>query len=183
MQFMLQIGNCIQICLSYCRQGINSRNSVNLTRYCIYRSIDWGKSRKFWIHERHPISRPRGRAIGRLLLGFWKNINCVITAPRCICSILFVAVILPTPFHIRPCYNESRLYHRCLQTFSPLWRHQMETFFALLAFCVENSPVTGECPSQRPVTRIFDDFFDLRLNKRFSKQKRRRWFEKLSRSL
>ena len=28
------------------------------------------------------------------------------------------------------------------------WRHQMETFSALLAFCVGNSPVTGEFPSQ-----------------------------------
>ena len=33
-----------------------------------------------------------------------------------------------------------------------------------------NSPVTGEFPSQRPVTRSFDVFFDLRLNKRLSKQ-------------
>ena len=47
----------------------------------------------------------------------------------------------------------------------------------------ENSPVTGEFPSQRPVTRSFDIFFDLRLNKRLSKQSRRWWFEALSRSL
>ena len=33
------------------------------------------------------------------------------------------------------------------------WRHQMETFFALLAICAGNSPVTGEFPTQRPVTR------------------------------
>ena len=33
------------------------------------------------------------------------------------------------------------------------WRHQMETFLALLPFCAGNSPVTGEFPSQRPVTR------------------------------
>ena len=33
-----------------------------------------------------------------------------------------------------------------------------------------NSSVTGEFPSQRPVTRSFDVFFDLRLNKRLSKQ-------------
>ena len=35
----------------------------------------------------------------------------------------------------------------------------METFSALLALCEENSPVTGEFPSQRPVTRSFDVFF------------------------
>ena len=37
----------------------------------------------------------------------------------------------------------------------------METFSALLAIC--------EFPAQRPVTRSFDVFFDLRLNKRLSK--------------
>ena len=42
--------------------------------------------------------------------------------------------------------------------------------FAWLAFCAGNSPVTGEFHSQRPVTRSFDVFFDLRLNKRLSKQ-------------
>ena len=46
----------------------------------------------------------------------------------------------------------------------------METFSALLALCVGNSQVTGEFPSQRPVTGICDVFFDLRLNKRLRKQ-------------
>ena len=45
----------------------------------------------------------------------------------------------------------------------------METFSALLANCAGNSPVTGEFPAQRPVTRSFDVFFYLRLNKRLSK--------------
>ena len=40
----------------------------------------------------------------------------------------------------------------------------METFSALFAICVGNSPVTGEFPAQRPVTRSFDVSFDLRLN-------------------
>ena len=53
------------------------------------------------------------------------------------------------------------------------WRHQMETFSALLALCVGNSPVTGEFPTQRPVMRSFDVFFVLRLNKRLSKFLRR----------
>ena len=46
----------------------------------------------------------------------------------------------------------------------------METFSALLALCAGNSPVTGEFPSQRPVTRSSDIFFDLRLNKQLGKQ-------------
>ena len=45
----------------------------------------------------------------------------------------------------------------------------METFSALLALCVGNSPVNGEFPSQRPVTGSFDVLFDLHLNKRLSK--------------
>ena len=45
-------------------------------------------------------------------------------------------------------------------------------------FCVTGplSLVTGEFPSQRPVTRSFDVFFDLRLNKRLSKQSWGWWF-------
>ena len=39
----------------------------------------------------------------------------------------------------------------------------METFSALLAICGGNSPVNGEFPAQRPMTRSFDVFFDLRL--------------------
>ena len=44
----------------------------------------------------------------------------------------------------------------------------METFSALLALCAGNSSATGEFPSQKPVTRSFDVFFDLRLNKRLN---------------
>ena len=62
-------------------------------------------------------------------------------------------------------------------------RHQMETFSALLAICAGNSPVPGEFPTQRPVTRSFDVFFDLRLNKRLSKQSWGWWFETISRPL
>ena len=50
------------------------------------------------------------------------------------------------------------------------WRHQMETFPALLVL-------------QRPLNRCFDVFFDLRLNKRLSKQSCSWWFEMLPCSL
>ena len=53
----------------------------------------------------------------------------------------------------------------------------METFSASLAMCAGNSPATGEIPAQRPVTRSFDVFFDLRLNKRLSKQSWGWWCE------
>ena len=61
--------------------------------------------------------------------------------------------------------------------FTAWLRHQMETFSALHAICAGNSPVTGEFPAQRPVTRSFDVFSDLRLNKRLSKKSRGWWFE------
>ena len=59
----------------------------------------------------------------------------------------------------------------------------METFSVLLAICAGNSPVPSEFPAQRPVGRSFDVFFDLRLNKRLSKQSWSWWFEMLSRPL
>ena len=57
----------------------------------------------------------------------------------------------------------------------PWWRHQMETFSALLALCAANT--------QMPVMRSFDVFFDLRPNKRVSKQSWGWKFETPSRSL
>ena len=59
----------------------------------------------------------------------------------------------------------------------------METFFVLLAICAGSSPVRGEFPTQRPVRRSFDVFFDLCLNKRLSKQSWGWWFETLLRPL
>ena len=63
------------------------------------------------------------------------------------------------------------------------WRHQMETFSVLLALYEGNPAVTGGFLSQRLVARSSDVVFDLRLNKRFSIQSRRRWFDTLSCSL
>ena len=43
----------------------------------------------------------------------------------------------------------------------------METFSVLQAICSGNSPVIGEFPAQRPVTRSFDVFYHLCLNYRW----------------
>ena len=75
--------------------------------------------------------------------------------------------------HIYPYYSGLLYWHRDGRVSQEdvlthtWWRHQMETFCALLAICAGNSPVPGEFPAQRPVTRNFDVFFDLRLNKRW----------------
>ena len=54
------------------------------------------------------------------------------------------------------------------------WRHQMEIYSTLLAICAGNSPVTDEFPAQRPVTRSFDVFFHLRLNREAGDLRRHR---------
>ena len=81
-------------------------------------------------------------------------------------------LLLPGIFRAYPCFFQRSW-----------WRHQMETFSALLAICAGNSPVSGEFPAQRPVTRGFDVFFDLCLNKRLSKQSWGWWLETQSCSL
>ena len=88
-------------------------------------------------------------------------------------------------FVIYPSSAILHIPHWCFQSILPLswWRHQMETFSALLALCAGNSPVTGEFSAQKPMTRSFDVFFGLPLNKRLSKQWRGWWFEAPSRSL
>ena len=53
------------------------------------------------------------------------------------------------------------------------WKH----FPHYWPFFAGNSLVPGEFPAQRPVTRSFDVFFDLRPNKRLSKQWWGLWFE------
>ena len=75
------------------------------------------------------------------------------------------------------------LCHMAMGFSAAWWRHQMETFSALLAICAGNSPVSVELSAQRPVTRIFDVFFDLRLNKRLSQQSWGWRFETLPRPL
>ena len=80
--------------------------------------------------------------------------------------------------HIHLYFGNQALY-----PLSSRWRHQMETFSALLAICAGNSPVPDEFPAQWPVTRSFDVFFHLRLNKRLSKHAWGWWFETLSRPL
>ena len=59
----------------------------------------------------------------------------------------------------------------------------METFSALLVLCAGNSPVTGEFPAQRAVTRSVCVFIDQRLNKRLSIPLWGWWIEKPSRPL
>ena len=83
-------------------------------------------------------------------------------------------LLIPTLTSIHICLNHSK---------PTWWSHQMETLSALLDIGVGNSPITGEFPAQRPLTRSFDVFFDLPLNRWLSKQSWVWWFETLSRPL
>ena len=78
-------------------------------------------------------------------------------------------------FHLM---TSSWIKHECYHDDVIKWKH----FPRYWPFVRGISPVTGEFPAQRPVTRSFDVSFDLHLNKRLSKQLIRRWFETPSRS-
>ena len=60
------------------------------------------------------------------------------------------------------------------------WRHQMETFSTLLTLLCGEFTGHRLIPTQRPMTLSFDIFFNLRRNKRSSKQSWGWWFETLS---
>ena len=94
-----------------------------------------------------------------------------------------IAVVLRTDRFQRPIWAKDISVSLTPIDWLYMMTSQMETFSALLAICVGNSPVTGEFPPQRPVTRSFDVYFDLRPNKRLSKQSWGWWFETLSRPL
>ena len=91
---------------------------------------------------------------------------------------------------LQHCEHSSGLWANklhCLKSMTPgqiyqdtiwsWWRHQMETFSALLTIWPGNSPVTSEFPAQRPVTQSFTVFFDLCLNKWLSKQQWGWWIQ------
>ena len=83
-------------------------------------------------------------------------------------------------------YDEKFSWFYCVLfgfCFITWWRHQTLKKIRATALCEGNLPVTSGFPSQRPVTRSFEVFFHLRLNKRINKQSRHWWFEPPSRSL
>ena len=62
----------------------------------------------------------------------------------------------------------SKVLNRCYHDDIIKWKHfpRYWPFVRGIHRSPVNSSVTGEFPAQRPVTRSFDVFFDLRLNKR-----------------
>ena len=110
-------------------------------------------------HQNHQIFRQRGTPSRPL----WRHCNAALFSQW-----------------VQSCRPHYRMTHMTTRTW---WRHQMETFSALLAICAGNSLASGEFLAQRPVGRSFDIFFDLCLNKRLGKQSRGLWFQTLSRPI
>ena len=123
-----------------------------------------------------------------------------VSRPLCSCSLWLLLHVNPDTLHVM-----MRLLSRVtllklvllvqyvwflLWVVYMIWTGCNKVFFnlnlnlnILLALCAENSPVNGEFPSQRPVTRSFDVSFDLRMHKQLSKQSWGWWFETPSLSL
>ena len=77
-------------------------------------------------------------------------------------------------------YGKHTKGHFLLHKKRAWWHHQKGNIFRVTGYLCG---VTGEFPAQRPVTRSFNVFFYLRLNKRLSKQWGGWWFETPSRLL
>ena len=90
---------------------------------------------------------------------------------------LLTAIADCMKMHLPKWYRPHYLLSLAGRPVQSWWRHQVETFSALLALCAGTSPVTGEFLLQRPGMRSFDAFFDLRLNTWLSKQSWGWWFE------
>ena len=134
-----------------------------------------------WMGELHRCSPHTGPVIPMLWISMnrWTNSRVTCTF-RLRDANQFESECSQVPFNFAPVWHD--IEHNI--SITPRWRHRMETFSALLVLCYGNPPVTGWFPSQRPVMRSFNIYFDdLRLNKRLSKQSWKRWFETWSRSL
>ena len=67
------------------------------------------------------------------------------------------------------CWIQCTGSRTCIRKHAHMMTSSNGNIFRVTGLCAGNSPVTGEFSAQRPVTRSFDVFFDLRLNKRLSK--------------
>ena len=101
-----------------------------------------------------------------VLLPLWRHYPCMaVYSPRnavstwCLWPVIILLQIWCMKLHHAACLRSfDRNYCGRMAPNMAWWRHQMETFSALLALCAGNSPVTGEIPSQMPVTRSIDIF-------------------------
>ena len=117
---------------------------------------------------------------------------CLTSCRRLSQCLLAIVIYIYIYIYIYICIFNNLYIHVTMQTNSWLMitsHNNMMTssygniFRFTYPLCYWNSPVTGEFPTQRSVTRSFDIFYDLLLNKRLSKQSWGWWFETPSRLL
>ena len=82
----------------------------------------------------------------------------VVTCAKICCDLMVSDGIMARPDRLEPTGSRG-----CAAIAQYMVTSSMDTFSVLLTLCAGNSPVTGEFPTQTPVTRSFDVFFDLRL--------------------
>ena len=97
------------------------------------------------------------------------NANWLSPSNEYVCQQTVSSLIRTMACHRNHYLNQWWLNVSCCETFvrAASTRHDVikwKLFFALLILCEGFSPVTGEFSLQRPVTRSFDVFFNLRLN-------------------
>ena len=169
---------------------VNNREAGDLRRYRTHYDVTvviWYPS------ETHLKLKSRKISFGHnLLLNYPQSFQIVLRAVILPCSVQNFETIGQSQRILWA--NEIS---RCLSFLRLLWQWQSQTVHVYVVYMMTSSnwknfrvlvggwdsPVTGEFPSQRPVTRGVDAFFDLRLNKRLSKPSGRWWFETPSRSL
>ena len=154
---------------------VNNREAGDLRRYRAH--YDVTVMLKFYPRSTSKTSKIRSQYRNTMFSGIWHNIISFDLMGVSLCYLL--------NFWQRYCLRLHSYIIWC--HFRPVyitwWRHEMENFSALLVICAGNSLVPGEFPAQRPVTRSFDVFFDLRPNKRLSKHWWGWWFGTPSRPL
>ena len=175
---------------------VNNREAGDLRGHCDHYDVIVMVT----LHERHGVPCHNFIMSHPCILGFHKfhhHVHVLADPPGTLyahCELVpglsyadFRVKVMSISFHhgdvTRAPWRHRSPTDRPFNTLSIWWRHQMETFSALLDLCEGNSTVTGEFPSQRPVTQSFDVLFDLRLNKWLSKPSTRWWFGTPSLSL
>ena len=81
------------------------------------------------------------------------------------------------------CYLITQNTLFCVCVMNHMMTSSNENIFRVTGHLCGEFTGPGEFPAQRPVTRTFDVFFDLCLNKRLSKKSLGWWFETLSHPL
>ena len=138
--------------------SLHSMEKIQNTRICI--SSNKSLHVDVRTHEWRPIARPWGRTVGTFG-EFW------------ICLMIFYSSYANAKCNIMLQYSKLHI----------MMTSSNGTIFRVTGPLCGEFIGPGEFPTQRPVTRRFDVFFDLRLNKRLSKQSWGWWFETLHWSL